>query len=532
MDNSLPLQTKAGDGGRPDPPDSGDSIDESYDAVIVGSGLGGLTAASLLAASGRSVLVVERHDRVGGYAHSFQRHSYRFDSAVHLIGGCAATDDRDGGIVRRVIEAVGVADDCDFVRVDPFFRAYYPDFCMDIPSGLDAFIQAHADRFPAERDGILRLTKLCSDVRDETNRASSSATATGSKGFAAAFPALVRYHRATLADVLDDYISDPKLKSVLSTCWPYAGLPPSRVSFLYWSAMLISYIADGAYYCRGTFQRFAQALAGAVTAGGGRVLLSSGVKAITTDAEGVSGVVLDDDRRVRSRVVVSNADARQTIEQLVGEQHFPARYLRAHRRRRASISAFVVYIATDLALEEHDLAHETFAFARWDHDASFGGVERGATNWLSVTVPTLADRSLAPSDQHLLTLTTLVAHDAISNWAMSKSQLVDEMVVRAQALVSELEGLSDHLIYCEGASPFTMERYTSNSDGAIYGWELSPGQVGAGRPANRTPVAGLYLAGHWAQPGGGVYGVVVSGVEAAAAVLDVDRDELFTRLSV
>jgi phytoene desaturase len=505
-------------------------IEESFDAVVVGSGLGGLTAASLLAAHGRSVLVVERHDRVGGYAHSFQRHQYRFDSAVHLIGGCAEDVVGDGGIVRRVVEAVGASQACDFLQIDPFYRAYYPDFRMDIPSGLEAFIEAHAALFPAERDGIRRLTKLCCDIRDETNRASSSAEATGSRSFAAAFPELVRYHRATLSDVLDGHIGDDRLKSILSTCWPYAGLPPSRVSFLYWASMLISYVADGAYYCRGTFQRLAESLADAVVAAGGRIALSSSVEKVVIDDKGVSAVRLDGNREVRTRTVISNADARQTIEQLVGEERLPARYVRAHKRRRPSVSAFVVYAATTMALEERDLAHENFAFARWDHDASFRGVERGSPNWLSVTVPTLVDPDLAPMGEHLLTLTTLVAHNATSNWAMGKSKLVDEMLERAQTLVPELDGLSDQIVFSEGASPFTMERYTSNSDGAIYGWELSPGQVGAGRPGHRTPIDGLFLAGHWAQPGGGVYGVVVSGIEAAAAVLGVDRGELFSRL--
>jgi prolycopene isomerase len=216
---------------------------------------------------------------------------------------------------------------------------------------------------------------------------------------------------------------------------------------------------------------------------------------------------------------------------LVGVENFPPRYLRAHRRRRPSVSAFVVYAATDLALETRGIPHETFAFDRWDHDASFRGVERGSPGWLSVTVPTLIDDGLAPEGQHLLTLTTLVAHDATANWAGRKSELVDEMLARAEVLVPELSGLSSSLAFYEGASPFTMERYTSNASGAIYGWELSPGQVGAGRPSNRTPIDGLYLAGHWAQPGGGVYGVVVSGVEAAASVLGVDRHGLFDRLS-
>ena len=152
-------------------------LDESYDAVVVGSGLGGLTTASLLAAAGRRVLVVERHDRVGGYAHSFRRHQYRFDSSVHLIGGCSSDGIDGGGLIDRVIGAVGALGACEFVAVDPFYRAYYPEFSINIPIGLSAFVDAHAELFPAERPGVERLMRLCGDIRDETDRASSAKAA-------------------------------------------------------------------------------------------------------------------------------------------------------------------------------------------------------------------------------------------------------------------------------------------------------------------------------------------------------------------
>ena len=80
-------------------------------------------------------------------------------------------------------------------------------------------------------------------------------------------------------------------------------------------------------------------------------------------------------------------------------------------------------------------------------------------------------------------------------------------------------GLARHLRFAEGGTPRTMERYTRNTDGAIYGWEMSPAQVGPGRLADVTPVAGLHLAGHWTRPGGGIYGVVLSGIQAATRVL-------------
>jgi prolycopene isomerase len=93
-----------------------------------------------------------------------------------------------------------------------------------------------------------------------------------------------------------------------------------------------------------------------------------------------------------------------------------------------------------------------------------------------------------------------------------------------EAADSRFPGLADSVRFAEGGTPRTLERYTRNSDGAMYGWALSPDQIGPSRPGNETPLPGLWLAGHWAQPGGGVYGVVTSGVNAARGILGVSSD--------
>ena len=127
-----------------------------------------------------------------------------------------------------------------------------------------------------------------------------------------------------------------------------------------------------------------------------------------------------------------------------------------------------------------------------------------------------------------MTLTTLLPYAAQRDWRTEKSARVDAMI---EAADSRFPGLADSVRFAEGGTPRTLERYTRNSDGAMYGWALSPDQIGPGRPGNETPLPGLWLAGHWAQPGGGVYGVVTSGVNAARGILGVASDaELFAAL--
>jgi prolycopene isomerase len=498
-----------------------ESTRDAYDVVVIGAGMGGLTAAALLARAGRSVLVVERHDRVGGYAHSFRRGPYLFDSAVHLVGGCEPVPYEGGGVLHQVLEALEVRDRVEFERIDPCFEAVFPGQRFAAPGDLDELERRLADAFPTERKGLRDFLQECLNVRIETQRASELAGPYEVMRRPGRFPTLLRYRRATLAQALDAHVGSRELRAGLSAPWPYLGLPPSRVSFLYFATMLMSYVADRSYYCRGSFQRLADALAGAISDRGGEVLLRSGVRRIRIDAGRARGITLENGQRIDAPVVLSNADASQTILELSPEHAFPARYVRRLRRMRPSLSALVAYGATDLPLDRLPIRHETFYYPSLDADACYASSLTGRPDWFSMTVPTLADPSLAPEGQHLFVLTTLVPYEVPGGWRDEKERAGQRLIDLAEA---QVPGLREALRFSEFASPRTMERYTRNSEGAIYGFELSPSQVGPGRLGSRTPVSGLHLTGHWTQPGGGVYGVVSSGIQAARAVLGVDSD--------
>lgn len=487
-----------------------DTIADRYDAVVIGTGLGGLTAAAILARSGRRVLAVERHDRVGGYAHAFRRGPYLFDAAVHIVGGCES-----GGLIDRLLRGLAVRDRCDFAAVDPCYEVKFPGFSLAAPTGLHEFAGAYQHAFPRAATGIQGFLEECSGARAETARLLA-----GDRAMAGEIPArlhtLQKRRRSTVAEVLDTHIDDPQARAALTALWPYLGLPPQRLSFLYWASMLMSYVEDGAFYCRGTFQILANVLADVVRDAGGDVALRCAVSKVVVNADGVAGVQLADGRRVSAPTVISNADARQTVEDLVGVEHFPARYSRSIGRLRPSLSALVAYLASDVPRQSLPPAHETFYFAEWDHDRSHASSIAGVPSWCTLTVPTSIDSTLAPEGESLVVYTTLVPFDGAGDWRIAKHQYRHKII---DAVAERIPGFASHLKLVEIGTPHTMARYTLNSAGALYGWELSPSQIGPGRPSVAPPVPGLYLAGHWTQPGGGVYGVVTSGILAARAVL-------------
>src|SRR5207249_11114548 len=122
----------------------------------------------------------------------------------------------------------------------------------------------------------------------------------------------------------------------------------------------------------------------------------------------------------------------------------------------------------------------------------------------------------APEGEHLICVVMLVPYEVANSWRTEKGEYQDALLRQLEVV---LPGLGDHLTFAEGASPRTMERYTLNHLGALYGWEPTPENTGVGRLGHRTPIDGLMLSGHWTKPGGGLVPVTVSGVQTAQLVL-------------
>lgn len=503
-----------------------ESAQEAYDVVVVGAGLGGLSVAALLAKAGKSVLLVERHDRPGGYAHGFKRRGFRFDAGVHLVSGCGAEGYLGGSIIHKISRALGIDPNALFLPLPCYARAVYPGLELVLQSGEEAFAAGLALEFPKEKDRLQGLIRLCRALAEEAMLAEEMLDLGRAARVSPALDLanLFRYRRHTLAQALDEHLADPRLKSVCASLWPYLGLPPSRLSFLYWASMMAGYTYEGGYYCRGSFQSYADRLAAAVGEQGGEVLLNASVRRICVEQGQARGVMLENGQRIRAQAVVSNVDARQTAELLIGREHLPAGHWEDLEKLAPSPSVFVVYAATDLAVEDQAHAHESFFYASFDHEAGYALTQAGRPDWFSATLPSLADPSLAPAGRQVLLLTTLCPFHIGQSWRQAKSAFQQRLLEQAER---HFPGLHEHLLLVESGSPRTLERYTLNHQGAAYGYAHTPDQVGPRRPAVQGALPGLYQVGHWARPGGGVAGVSVSAMLAAQALLGLPRQDEF-----
>ena len=292
-----------------------------YEAIIIGSGAGGLTAAVALAQAGKKVLVLEQHDRPGGWTHSFTLQGYRFSPGVHYIG-----DLQEGGGLRGIYDGLGVSQDLTFCELNPdgYDHVIVGNKRVDFPKGREKLIERLKSHFPHEAKGIsgyftelIRMMEALARIGDLKHPIRSATSA----------PTILKWMRASGADLINAHVNDPVLRGVLAGQAGDHGLPPSRVSAFMHAGITYHYL-DGGYYPLGGSFTLPRAFVKALKRAGGEIRLQCRVKRILTEGKKAIGVELDSGEEIRAGTVISNADPEVTFGKLIGREKLTPRLKR------------------------------------------------------------------------------------------------------------------------------------------------------------------------------------------------------------
>lgn len=482
-----------------------------FDCIIIGAGVGGLTAGAYLTQKGKRILIVDGQDKVGGYCTAFLRDGFQFDVAVHMVGG----------IMCDMFKAFGI--DLEWYPVDPLYRILSPHDTFDCPATLSQLTKTLTQMFPSEVTGIHQFSSLI-EANWRAVRASWYPLPPENRTDESLPRHLFKYHNQPYATLLDDVFQDAQLKNLMSALCTYGGLPPERLSALYMLGILGSYFVDGAYFPRGGSQALADALADSIVVYRGVIELNQYVEEICLDASGgVTGVKLNDGRVIRSETVISNADAYHTFERLIGAERLPSQLHKRLQTLEPSMSAFQVFLGIDTAV---DLPLETFYFSQNSYDEMLSATRDGVFDQagISITNPTAIDASLAPNGCSVLNL--IAAIPATLQPKFTRETIVEKADLLIDVAAKCIPNLRDHIQHVEHASPATFEKFTRNRQGACYGWAMISQQMGSRRLRAKTVFDGLYLAGHWTNPGGGIVSVAQSGIRAAKYVINHQKSNL------
>lgn len=500
-----------------------------WDAVVIGSGLGGLSAAAAFARQGFKALVIEQHSVAGGYATTFKRRGgFVFDVSLHST----TVVERNG--VFNLIPGFPEIGDIGFVPHKVLYRAIFPDHDIRVPHrDLEGYIRILTGHFPDESEGIRNLFQGMRGLAGDIGRYSRAGGKIDMSKVPQEFPYLFQNFNRTWGDFMDAHIQNPKLKAIVSALWGYFGLPPSKLANIYYALPVIGYLEQGGYYPVGRSQKISDSLVKFIEERGGKVLLKTRVESILTKGHAAIGVKTADGKLFPARAVISNANAYDTFHSMMDERDYLQDYLVRMDQFSVSLSSFQVFLGLkkDLVKETGVTDTEIFYDPDYDHEAAYrqalnAEVENGGFGLM------LYDNlypGYSPKGKNTVTIMALQGYEPWKkfeadyfqgkkgDYRAEKERMAAVLIKKAEETL--LPGLTKAIDVKEIATPLTNLRYTRNFRGAIYGWDQTLDNSSLRRLARRTPIKNLYLAGAWTDPGHGYGAVIPSGLQCFADVM-------------
>lgn len=471
-----------------------------YDAVIIGAGLGGLTAGAKLAKEGRKVLLIEQHSQPGGCATTFRRGDFTLEVGLHEMDGPSSRDMKS-----RIFTDLGVFDNVEFVRIPEFYRFLNGRISITVPHDAESAARILSEAFPGETTGIKAYFELLLAPRKK--------------------PAGSESPDMSLGEFLDSIIKNEDLKLILLGNLGYFHDDPYSLSLAYYSVAQGSYYSGGASFIRGGSQKLSDHLAEFIRNHGGEILFNHLVTGINVDDGKATGVNFKrkhtgETQQVFADVVIANNAVPNVAEMLPGEE---GNELRAeYSGLRPGASLLTLYLGFRRPLSE--LGHYYYSLFVYDSSVRRqADILKNNRDDFSVRSFTFVDygqieSGLAPG---VKSVGAVCCIDYLDDWeSLGKKEYDDKKEQVAQVFIERLEriipGFKESVEYYEVGTPATVKRYTLNPGGAVYGF--------AQTPAIKTvdtleSVNNLHFASAWGKTGGGFSGAIYGGYLCAINIL-------------
>jgi phytoene dehydrogenase-like protein len=484
------------------------SSQSEYDAVVIGSGMGGLAFASIMAKLRKwRVLVLERHFKIGGFTHTFTRPGgWSWDVGLHYVGEMG-----ESMMGRRLFDLITEGR----VKWNPLPDVYdvfvYPNLQVKACQGEGNFRSALIGAFPDERSNIEQYFR---DLRSATNWANRFFAAKAMPPLLAWMVGAVNRFTADLPlEITQQYLerrfADPRLRAVVTSQWADYGLPPGLSAFAT-HAVITSHYFNGAWYPDGGAGEIGKGTGAVIRTAGGELLPNHEVTRILLEGDRAVGVEVNISKgkrgaraEFRAPVIVSDAGAWNTFTRLLPGFALPFRDQLKSRPEGFE----VVELFLGLRRDPRELGFKGenyWVFESFDHNGTYAQRNelldgRAAMAYLSF--PSLKDRRAQRHTAEIiapLSYSSLEAHRD-EPWRRRSADYESAKNRITQALLDLVErhhnGFGDLVEYSELATPLTFEHFTAAPKGSIYGYPATPEKYGKAWLSPHTPIRNLYLTG-------------------------------------
>ena len=488
-----------------------------YDVVIIGGGLGGLSAGLKLSNEGKKVAILEKHHLIGGYSTNFRRKDkegnfYNFDVALHGIGGIR----KENAFNIHLGENLGILDDIEFLEKPETATIITKNGEEnDIPSNFEDYKNYFIKRFEGEKENIERLFDFLFAVKEDMKE-----LARDSKRM----PKYTNYLQSiTLDEFLREYTQNDDLIEEFSFLWLYYGLPQKELNASFYVLPWLSYHIGGTYYVRGGGGNLSEIFANKIKENGSDIFLSSEVVDVEVENDKIVCVKTKKDKIFMADKFVLACDPKVIFSMIKNKNENIQNYVDKMNSFENSISLTQLYLGLDVNSKDLGMTKGDYFIKVSGNQNTYEAIKNGDYENMDfgITCYDVLDPEFNDEGKGVI---TIIVGDLISNWPEYKTEeykerkkeISDILIAKAEKVFPNIK---EHIKVMELGTPHTMKRYTNNSEGAVYGWAQNDTQGGFDRLAFKTCLKNTYLAGAWTHPGGGFEGAITSGVICGEKVL-------------
>jgi all-trans-retinol 13,14-reductase len=482
---------------------------EAYDAIVIGSGIGGLTSAACLAKAGKKVLVLEQHYTAGGFTHSYARNGYEWDVGVHYIGDVGSRK----SLTRKLYDFITDGQLQWAPMDDNYDRFFFGTERFDVVAGRKPYVAALKARFPDEEEAIDAYMERLAAVGKAMNTFSVEKllpTAAARLFKLARKRLLPEYLNRTTDEVLSDLTDNEKLKAVITGQWGDSGVSPAESSFII-HGLIAGHYMNGAYYPVGGASRMAETIIPVIQRSGGDVFTYASVEQILVKRNRAYGVRMVDGTEITAPVVISNAGVYNTFEQLlpkkVSRRHGYAKRLRTVA---PSIGHLGLYIGIKESAAQLGLPKTNFwIYPNEKHEenlAAFAANPAAPFPAVYISFPSAKDPSWESRYPNTATIEVVAPanFELFERWKDQpwgkrgaeydslKVSFTDRLL---EALYEKLPQLRGKIDYCELSTPLSTDFFCYYRRGEMYGLKHDPQRFDQPWLKPKTRVKGLYLTG-------------------------------------